>query len=406
MTALCRAVIACFFLMQTGSLSFAAESTFEKARIKAGLKNYDEAIELYDSILKVEPANADALNGKARVLAWMGKYEEARSVYQQVLSKDPSNAESLTGMADTYAWQKNVPKAIEVLENALPVNGDNRDILIRLARYYLWEGEKNKSLYYGNKILARHPEDGEVLGIMKKASALYRNEYYAGSYYLDINNNVNGINLYAGVRYKPDRTFSLYGQVDYLDRFNEEDVRLLVGGSRRFTGDLTLSGEISLTPDAELYPRASGWTELAYPLFSSFVIYSSVNLSHYQDIDLFGVSLAGEYYPVGNLALIGRITFSQTEFNTGDSADDSSFMIKGTWFFTDDDHLSLYYANGNESYKVETIDSVGDVEAKTYGISGLYFFTPLMGIAPSIEFQDRERGTEYLQFGLELRYRT
>jgi YaiO family outer membrane protein len=217
---------------------------------------------------------------------------------------------------------------------------------------------------------------------------------------------MNGNNLYAGIRYKPDKTLSLYGQVDYLDRFNEEDVRLLVGGSRRFSGEITLSGEMSLTPEAELYPRVSGWAELAYPLFSSFVIYSSVNLSNYRDIDLFGVSLAGEYYPVGNLALIGRITFSETEFDTGDSADDTSFMMKGTWFFTDDYRMSLYYSYGNESYKVETIDSVGDVEAKTYGISGLYFFTPMIGIAPSIEFQDRERGVEYLQFGLELRYRT
>ena len=87
-------------------MAFASGTMMEDARTKAFSKDYDGAIAIYDTMLREDPDNLDALNGKARVLSWKGEYESAAGLYESVLKGDPDNVESIAGLADIHAWQK------------------------------------------------------------------------------------------------------------------------------------------------------------------------------------------------------------------------------------------------------------------------------------------------------------
>jgi tetratricopeptide (TPR) repeat protein len=55
---------------------------------------YDQAIQLYDEIIKIDPFNVNALMNKANALDHMGNHTEALTWYDSALNIDPDNAET------------------------------------------------------------------------------------------------------------------------------------------------------------------------------------------------------------------------------------------------------------------------------------------------------------------------
>jgi YaiO family outer membrane protein len=179
---------------------------------------------------------------------------------------------------------------------------------------------------------------------------------------------------------------------------------MLGGVSYDVTDRFNLSGEVSLAPDAEIYPRVSGWVELSSPVMNRLVLYLNLKASEYKDVHLYAIAFAGEYY-LGNWALLSRYTVSESDFDSGGSSTDEAIYVKITYYLSDDDEIYAYYSHGNEAYKVETVDTIGDIRADIYGVGGTYFITPAVGVSAGYEFQKREGGTEYRQIGLEIKYR-
>ena len=401
-------VVALLLLVSfTGTIVHAAsvDSRLREARQKAVAKDYRGAIALYDKLLSDDGGNREALKGKARTLSWMGHYNEAREIYRKVLKMAPDDIEAITGIADTYAWQKQYYRAIKLLETSLKKYPDRRELLIRLARYHLWSHNKKEALSYTDRVIANHPDDKEALKLRGQGGSLSDWEAAFGYSYLDINNNVDGQNFHGGLEYHVSESDLLFGRAEHLYRFNEKEIRVTVGGVVTITEKLQFSGEIGLSPDAVVFPRFSGWVELASPVTPTLVLYGNMSYSHYAVSNLYGFSLAGEYYPIGQLAILSRFTLSHTNFDSGGNATNSGYFVKTTWFFNDKDKLFAYFSYGSEAYKVETFDRTGDVESTVYGAGGTYFFSPATGVTPTVEFQDREGGTEYLQGSLEIHYR-
>jgi tetratricopeptide (TPR) repeat protein len=56
--------------------------------------NYQDALEVYDRVLEMDPYEARAYHGKGDILDYLGRYDEAISCYDSALECDPSNAET------------------------------------------------------------------------------------------------------------------------------------------------------------------------------------------------------------------------------------------------------------------------------------------------------------------------
>lgn len=374
----------------------------EDARQRALIKDFEGALEIYDYVLDEDPENIEALNGRAKVLAWMGRYDASRSSYREVLRLDPENMESITGISDTYAWEQDYEKAIRLMESKRAEHPQNKEILIRLARYHQKTGNRDEAHYYSQKILDTYPRDSEALEIRESISASYRNEAFLGYSYLNINNSSDGHNLYGGLRFNPGTFYTLFGRLDFLDRFNETEGKITGGGSYRLEEKLQLSGELGFAPDAEIFPVASGLVELASPALASWVFSGSLNYSHYRLAELFGFSISGDYYPYGHISILTRFTLSRIEFDGGEKSTDGAFLLKTKWFLGRSNNLYAYFIYGNEAFKPNTIDRVGDRNAKILGFGSTIFFTQDWGISPSFEYLDRNENTRYMQIGMEI----
>ena len=60
------------------------------------LQKYDEALNLFDKALAIEPNNTSTLDSKGNVLASLHKYNEALNLFDRVLAVDPNDVKTLT----------------------------------------------------------------------------------------------------------------------------------------------------------------------------------------------------------------------------------------------------------------------------------------------------------------------
>lgn len=246
-----------------------------------------------------------------------------------------------------------------------------------------------------------------ALGALSSASAaepaarMY--ESYSGCYLLDMGARGNGQNAYTGIRLRPDKRSLVYLQGDYLARFERQEIKLLGGASVGFAGTWNFAAEISVSPDAELYPKAAVWIEIGKVAARSLVVYGRVNHSAYRSSSLSGISLAGEYYPPRcNCAVLSRVTLSTNDFGIDKRSTDAGGLVKVIRFIGERSRAYAYGAVGSESYRLETVERTGNLYANTFGAGADYYPRPALRISPSFEYQDRERGPRFLQFGLEV----
>ncbi len=378
---------------------------FQEARERIAVKDFEGALSVYEEILDSYPDDLDALLGKARVLSWMGRYEEARAVYRDALRVDPENVDAELGIADTFAWQWDYDRAISMARKLERRNPRDRNVLIRLARYNLWAGNREEAIYYAERVKRDYPDDQEADDIIRKAGRLYRYRALVGYEFLNITNDVDGHSLYGFLDVVEGKGKRFFGGVEIIDRFDEQEGRISGGGSFKVSDKLEVSVEAGIAPGADVLPQFSGWVELASPALPSWVVYGSFSTQIYSDADVYNFSVAGEYFPYGYLSLFTRVSVSRTEFDLGRSSTDGSILFRTTYYANEDDEFHVYVGYGNEAYKSETIDLVGDIEAKIIGAGGTYYVSPSLGLSPGFEFQDRSGGTRYYTFTLDLLYR-
>ena len=227
-------------------------------------------------------------------------------------------------------------------------------------------------------------------------------EAYSGCSLLDMGARGNGQNAFAGIRYRPDTRSIVYLQADYLTRFEKRETKMLGGASFGIARTWNCAAEISVAPDAELYSAAAVWLEIGKMATRSLVMYGRVSHSAYLNSSLSGISLAGEYYPPRcNCAVISRVTLSTNDFGIDARSTDAGGLVKVIRFIGVRSRAFAYGAVGSESYRLETVERTGNLYANTFGAGADYYPRPALRISPSIEYQDRERGPRFLQFGLE-----
>jgi superkiller protein 3 len=122
------------------------------------LGELDQVIVACDAILKKSPGDSDALILKAETFAAMDNYRKAQELYEQVLKTEPANVEALEALGKIYfKVQGNLDKTIEVYEKILSVHPRDLYSLVVLASVYALKGEVDKSLSYYDRILQQQP---------------------------------------------------------------------------------------------------------------------------------------------------------------------------------------------------------------------------------------------------------
>lgn len=93
-------------------------------RLQKISQNTPDAKKAFESAMKIDPENQDAMTGLAMVYADVGDTKAATDLLQKVAEKDPSTR-SLTTLAGAYEQMKEYRQAAETLRKAIEVTPDN-----------------------------------------------------------------------------------------------------------------------------------------------------------------------------------------------------------------------------------------------------------------------------------------
>ncbi|MEO6326362.1 MAG: tetratricopeptide repeat protein, partial [Thermoanaerobaculia bacterium] len=88
-----------------------AES-LSRARQLAVARRFDEAVALYDEVLREAPELWDASLGRAEALVWGGRYRAAALAYRELLVRRPGSIEALRGLARAAYWSGDFRRAL------------------------------------------------------------------------------------------------------------------------------------------------------------------------------------------------------------------------------------------------------------------------------------------------------
>ena len=78
----------------------------EQASELVSLDEFDEALNIYTKILKINPNNIGALIDKAVTLQRIGKNSQALKLFERALKIQPTNIDGLIGMGSVLHGQK------------------------------------------------------------------------------------------------------------------------------------------------------------------------------------------------------------------------------------------------------------------------------------------------------------
>ena len=137
-------------------------------------ENYDEAIKIFKSILKIDSNNLSALNSLARI--YQEKHEKliAEEYYLKALKIDNSSFYLLNNIAGFYREELSYNKAIDYYKQALLVNPNNAYIYNNLAKIYFDLNNHKEAMKNSFKALEMKNTDGDI---QKTISLVYLKDH-------------------------------------------------------------------------------------------------------------------------------------------------------------------------------------------------------------------------------------
>jgi tetratricopeptide (TPR) repeat protein len=129
--------------------SFEDANLMQRAYDSLNEGEIEDALQLYDEILKVDPTHIAALNYKGLALASLGNYEEAIQWYDKVLNIDPTNISALNNKGVSLYNLGNYEEAIQWYDKVLNIYPNDKDAKYNkgIALLSLNKSTESSSLY-------------------------------------------------------------------------------------------------------------------------------------------------------------------------------------------------------------------------------------------------------------------
>jgi predicted O-linked N-acetylglucosamine transferase (SPINDLY family) len=136
----------------TRKLMKLAENAMQKGRGQ-------EAVNLLQQVLALNPAHVEAIHKIAFILHSAGSYAQAEPMYQRAIQTDPSYMESYLLLCKVYEAQNRAQEALQLAHHATRVAPDNPDTHAELMSLLLRFNLAHEVLPYLAQVLPRFPDN-------------------------------------------------------------------------------------------------------------------------------------------------------------------------------------------------------------------------------------------------------
>jgi hypothetical protein len=123
-----------------------------------------KASRLYDALLKVEPANFDALHGLGQLHCQSRRFDTALVLIREALKIDENRADGLASLGLVLHFMRRFKEALASYDKGLQIEPDNADLLNRRGVALLELGRPGDALENFERVLAAAPDHVEALG--------------------------------------------------------------------------------------------------------------------------------------------------------------------------------------------------------------------------------------------------
>jgi predicted Zn-dependent protease len=130
-----------------------------KTILVIGRKGPDSSIRYFQTALKKDPNNPDALYGLAVIQGKLGKTSESFSNFHKALSLSPDDADILRDLGISYFNLGKVAEATDVLQRAYRVDSEDAVTTLYLGRSYATIGNYGAALELYKEFLKKNPDD-------------------------------------------------------------------------------------------------------------------------------------------------------------------------------------------------------------------------------------------------------
>lgn len=140
-----------------------------QARILIGLGQYDQAEELFNEVLLVEPYNFEAQFGLAELNIVRGRTLQAQMWYEKAMNLRPKNRRAILSLALVYEASEQIEKAEELVKLALHHYPSSYMVQYLAGRHYFNRNELDRAEIHAKKALAlkkSFPEAMLLLGMI------------------------------------------------------------------------------------------------------------------------------------------------------------------------------------------------------------------------------------------------
>lgn len=139
-----------------------ADAWYNLALCTYNLGNYDLTITYADNAAKYSPNLSTIQNLKGMALLSLGNFSEARNIFNSVLEKYPNDVNSRFGLAELDLYEGKISSAEGRYEEALARDSTNRKALLSLALISSEEGNYNLTKKYLDQALFYHSGNPQV----------------------------------------------------------------------------------------------------------------------------------------------------------------------------------------------------------------------------------------------------
>lgn len=139
-----------------------ADAWYNLALCTYNLGNYDLTITYADNAAKYSPNLSTIQNLKGMALLSLGNFSEARNIFNSVLEKYPNDVNSRFGLAELDLYEGKISSAEGRYEQALARDSTNRKALLSLALISSEEGNYNLTKKYLDQALFYHSGNPQV----------------------------------------------------------------------------------------------------------------------------------------------------------------------------------------------------------------------------------------------------
>src|ERR1700719_3090516 len=142
----------------------ASMTLLEQAQKLLSEKKYDDALKLFDEVLKGDPGNTEALLGKIAVLRETQEFSQANRLLRDALTRHPNHAGILSEQAWLLLAEKKYDEAIKSFSKVLQIKPD--------LGIYMWKAallrdrrrceEAELTLDEANRIFKHVPQEARI----------------------------------------------------------------------------------------------------------------------------------------------------------------------------------------------------------------------------------------------------